>query len=341
MCALTIIEGKFVDSMVKLTVKVKLEFIYPKKAMKIQASWIKFNVTHKENIAVLHPIYGIHIEDTYNGRISFGNTSSEDKSLSFIKSTLQNVDIYFCSIITYPDGIEKVIEIVLPANIFGESQKQNNLVFNKPGENVAFTCPYEIGDSVLQVMWERSKADQVDIIVLCSSSGKQSFGSDFKERTLVDCSDANSKTVIPNIAASDFATYRCVATARNKTHVMIFTMAAPTMIFTAADEKQVTTCPVIEGYLCPSELGGDSSTFVPQKTEDEATVGGEDDQATWDHKWFIISIAGGISAAVIFSTDLHHHCLSQKPGNSYGSSNFPGTWNTGRREESSLEQTEI
>uniref|UniRef100_A0A8B9G159 Uncharacterized protein n=1 Tax=Amazona collaria TaxID=241587 RepID=A0A8B9G159_9PSIT len=75
----------------KQVLTVKLEFIYPKKAMKIQASWMKFNVTHKENIAVLHPIYGIHIEDTYNGRISFGNTSSEDKSLFFIKSTLQNV----------------------------------------------------------------------------------------------------------------------------------------------------------------------------------------------------------------------------------------------------------
>ncbi|KAM9024756.1 LOW QUALITY PROTEIN: CD226 antigen [Ara ararauna] len=277
------IEEKFVDSTVKLTY-CELECIYPKKAMKIQASWMKFNAAHKENIAVLHPICGIHIEDKYNGRISFGNTSSEDKSLSFIKSTL-NIGIYSCSIITYPHGIENVIEIVLP-----ESQKQNSLMFNKPGENVAFTCPYKIRDSVLQVMWERIKADQVDIVVLCSSSGKQSFGSDFKERTLVDCSDqANSKIVIPNITASDFATYCCVATGRNKTHVMIFTVAA-----------------------------------------------------TWDHKWFIVSIAGGISAAVSFSTDLHHHCLSQKPGNSYGSSNFHGTWNTGRREEeSSLEQTEI
>lgn len=75
-----------------------------------------------------------------------------------------------------------------PTNVCGESQIQNNLVFNNPGENVAFTCPYKIGDSVLQVMWERTKPDPVDIVVLCSSSGMQSFGSDFKERTLVDCS---------------------------------------------------------------------------------------------------------------------------------------------------------
>lgn len=110
MCALTSVEGKFVDSTVKLTAKVKLECIYPKKPKKIQASWMKINVTHKENIAVFHPIYGIHIEDKYNGRISFENASNEDKSLSFIKSTLQNVGIYFCSIVTHPDGIwEKVI----------------------------------------------------------------------------------------------------------------------------------------------------------------------------------------------------------------------------------------
>lgn len=84
--------------------------------------------------------------------------------------------------------------VFFPTIVFGESQKKTNLVFNKPGENVAFTCPYKIGESVLQVMWERIKADWVDVVVLCSSTGKQSFGSDFKEHTLVDCSDqANSK----------------------------------------------------------------------------------------------------------------------------------------------------
>ncbi|KFV89062.1 CD226 antigen, partial [Fulmarus glacialis] len=222
----TNVEGKFVDSTVKLTEKVKLECIYPNKAMIIQTSWMKLNVTHKENIAVLHPIYGIHIEDKYNGRIYFENASREDKSLSFIKSTLEDVGLYCCSIVTYPDGIwEKTIQIIQP-DAFEVSEKQNNPVFTKPGGNVTFTCPYKIGDSVQEVMWERIKADQVDTIVLCSSSGKQSFGSDFKERTLVDCSDqANSMIVIQNVTASDFATYRCVATGRNKTYdVMSFTV---------------------------------------------------------------------------------------------------------------------
>uniref|UniRef100_A0A663F1Q4 CD226 molecule n=1 Tax=Aquila chrysaetos chrysaetos TaxID=223781 RepID=A0A663F1Q4_AQUCH len=220
---------RFVDSTVKLTERVKLECIYPKKATIIQTSWMKLNVTHKENIAVLHPMYGIHIEDKYNGRIYFENASREDKSLSFIKSTLEDVGLYFCSIVTYPDGIwEKVIEII-QADAFEVSEKQNNPMFTKPGGNVAFTCPYKIGDSVQQVMWERIKADRVDIVVLCNSSGKRSFGSDFKERTLVDCSDqANSTIVIQNFTASDFATYRCVATGRNKTYVMSFTVAGKT-----------------------------------------------------------------------------------------------------------------
>ncbi|KFQ63104.1 CD226 antigen, partial [Pelecanus crispus] len=221
----TNVEGKFVDSTVKLTEKAKLECIYPKKAMIIQTSWMKLNVTHKENIAVLHPIYGVHIEEKYNGRIYFENASREDQSLSFINSTMEDVGLYFCSIVTYPDGIwEKVIEIIQP-DVFEVSEKQNNPMFTKPGGNVTFTCPYKTGDSVQQVMWERIKADQVDTIVLCNSSGKQSFGSDFKERTLVDCSDqANSMIVIQNITTSDFATYRCVATGRNKTYVMSFTV---------------------------------------------------------------------------------------------------------------------
>ncbi|XP_075600649.1 CD226 antigen isoform X1 [Balearica regulorum gibbericeps] len=220
------VEGKFVDSTVKLTEKVKLECIYPEKATIIQTSWMKLNATHKENIAVLHPIYGIHIEDKYNGRIYFENASREDKSLSFIKSTLEDVGLYFCSIVTYPDGIwERVIEIIQP-DAFEVSEKQNNHMFTKPGGNVTFTCPYKIGNSVQQVMWERIKADQVDTIVLCNSSGKPSFGSDFKDRTLVDCSDqTNSMIVIQNITVSDFATYRCVATGRNKTYVMSFTVA--------------------------------------------------------------------------------------------------------------------
>ncbi|XP_072707690.1 CD226 antigen [Ciconia boyciana] len=319
----TNVEGKFVDSTVKLTEKVKLECIYPNKAVIIQTSWMKFNVTHKENIAVLHPIYGVHIEDKYNGRIYFENASREDKSLSFIKSTLEDVGLYFCSIVTYPDGIwEKVIEIIQP-DAFEVSEKQNNPVFTKPGGNVTFTCPYKIGDSVQQVMWERIKADQVDTIALCNSSGKQSFGSDFEAHTLVDCSDqANSMIIIQNITTSDFATYRCIATGRNKTYVMSFTIAA-----------------------------------------------------TWDPKWFIIYIAGGISAAVLLLVFSLIFCITtayrkkkkrkritealskalystQTPvrsagiysyllANSYGRSDFHGTWNTERRgEESSFRQTE-
>ncbi|NXD84647.1 CD226 protein, partial [Halcyon senegalensis] len=227
------VEGKFVDSTVKLTEKVKLECIYPKKALIIQTSWMKLNATYKENIAVMNPIYGVHIEDKYNGRIYFKNASREDQSLSFIKTTSEDVGLYVCSIVTYPDGKwEKVIEIINPVvflcfstDAFEVSEEQNNPMFARPGGNVAFTCPYKIGDSVQQVLWERIKADGVDIIVLCNSSGKQSFASDFKERTLVDCSDqANSTIAIQNITASDFATYRCVATARNKTYVNTFTL---------------------------------------------------------------------------------------------------------------------
>ncbi|KAM6087634.1 LOW QUALITY PROTEIN: CD226 antigen [Chlamydotis macqueenii] len=219
------VEAKFVDSTVTLTEKVKLECIYPKKAAIMQTSWMKLNVTHKEN---MHPIYGIHIKNKYNGRIYFENTCRQDKSFSFIKSTLEGVGLYFCFIVTYPDGIwEKVREIIQP-DAFEVSEKLNNPVFTKPGGNVTFTCPDEFGDSAQQVMWERTK-EHVDIIALYSSSGKQSFGSDFKECTLVDCSDqANSKILIQNITAcpSDFATCNCIDTGRNKTYVISFTVVA-------------------------------------------------------------------------------------------------------------------
>lgn len=111
-------------------------------------------------------------------------------------------------------------------DVFEVSEKQNNPAFTKPGGNVAFTCPYKIGNSVQQAMWERIKADLVDIVILCNSSGKQSFGSDFNECTPVDCSDQeNSKIVFQNITASDFVMYFRVAAGRNKNYVISFTGA--------------------------------------------------------------------------------------------------------------------
>ncbi|KAM6281300.1 CD226 antigen [Porphyrio hochstetteri] len=228
-------------------------------------------------------------------------------------STLEDIGLYFCSVVTYPDGIwEKVIEVIQP-DAFEVSQKQNNHVFAKPGGNVTLTCPYKIGDSVQQVMWERLKADQADTVAVCNSSGKQSFGSGFRGRALMDCSDqASSMLVIQNITAPDFATYRCVATAGgNKTHVMSFTVTADR-----------------------------------------------------DHKWFIIYIAGGVSAAVLLFIFLlicitTAYCKKKKrkgitgavsktlqpaqtqPANSYGRPHFHGAGNTGRRAESSLGQPEI
>ncbi|XP_010133269.1 PREDICTED: CD226 antigen, partial [Buceros rhinoceros silvestris] len=130
--------------------------------------------------------------------------------------------------------------------VFEVSEKQTNPVLARPGGNVAVTCRYKIGGSV-EVMWEKIKADRIDTVALCDLSGEPDVGSDFQGRTLVDCSgQRNSKIVIQNVTASDFATYRCVATGRNKTYVMSFTVTA-----------------------------------------------------ALDHKWFIIYIAGGISAAVL------------------------------------------
>lgn len=88
-------EAEFADSSAKLTEKVKLQCIDQKKrkrAVIIQTSWMNLNVTHKENTAVLHPIYGIHTKDKYNRRIDFEN---RDKSLSFIKSTLEDDGLHY------------------------------------------------------------------------------------------------------------------------------------------------------------------------------------------------------------------------------------------------------
>uniref|UniRef100_A0A8C6Z759 Ig-like domain-containing protein n=1 Tax=Nothoprocta perdicaria TaxID=30464 RepID=A0A8C6Z759_NOTPE len=209
----------------------KLDCVYPKKATIIQTSWMKNNLTHKEYIAVLHPVYGIYITDNYKGRIHFQNDSSEDSSLYFIKSTLKDVGVYCCSIQTFPDGTwEKVIKIVQP-DVFEVPERQNNHVLTKPEENVTFTCPYNIGGPVQQVMWERIKVDQMDFIVLCNSLGQKSFGSDFEERALVDCtSKTSTMMVLQNVTASDFAMYRCVVTGRNKTFAMSFIVTGITLL---------------------------------------------------------------------------------------------------------------
>ncbi|PKK34272.1 CD226 molecule [Columba livia] len=72
-----------------------LESSTAEKDLIIQASWMKLNATDKENIVVLHSICGIHIEDKYSGRIYFEKASVEDKPLSFIKSTLEDVGLLF------------------------------------------------------------------------------------------------------------------------------------------------------------------------------------------------------------------------------------------------------
>ncbi|NWW04521.1 CD226 protein, partial [Oreocharis arfaki] len=200
----------FADSSAKLAEKVKLQCMCPKKkAVIIQTSWMKLNVTHKENTAVLHPVHGIHTKDKYNRRIYFEN---RDKSLSFIKSSLED-KAGFCWVLCFS------------TDSFEVSEKQNNPMFTKSRGNVAFTCPYKIGDSVQRAKWERIKANWVDIVIPCNLSGKQSFGSDFKERTPVDCSDQeNSRIVFQNITASDFAMYCRAAPGRKKTNVMSFTV---------------------------------------------------------------------------------------------------------------------
>ncbi|KAM4906269.1 LOW QUALITY PROTEIN: CD226 antigen [Sylvia borin] len=195
-----------------------------KKAVIIQTSWMKLNVTHKKNTAVLHPIYGIHTKEKFNRRIYFENRGS----LSSIKSTLEDHGLHYTdifSIVTNPDGIlKKVIEIT-QSDAFEVSGKQNNFMFTKPEGNVAFTCPCKMGDSVQQAMWERIKADWADIVILCNSSGKQSLSSDFKGCTPMDCSDQeNPSTVFQSITASDFALYFHVAAGRNK-YMMSFPVA--------------------------------------------------------------------------------------------------------------------
>nr|XP_009671627.1 PREDICTED: CD226 antigen [Struthio camelus australis] len=303
----TNVEGKFVDSTVKLKEKMTLDCVYPKKAMVIQTSWLKSNTTHTKNIAVLHPDYGIHIEDNYRGRIHFKNDSREDNSLFFIKSTLEDVGLYFCSIQTYPDGIwEKVIKVIQPADAFEVPEKQNNPVFREPGGNVTLSCPYKIGGSVQQVVWERIKADRIDSIVLCNSLGQKNFGSDFEERTLVDCApEASSMIVVQNITASDTAIYRCVATGRNKTYAMSFIVAA------TLDHQ----------WFIKYIAGGISAAFLLLLS----------DYCKKKKKKRITQA----SAKALYSTQL-------QPLNSYGTSNFHGTQHTGRRrEESSLSETEI
>ncbi|KAM6135454.1 LOW QUALITY PROTEIN: CD226 antigen [Pterocles gutturalis] len=313
------VEGKFVDSTVKLTENVKLECIYPKKAVIIQTFWMKLNVTHKENLAVLHPIYSIHIEDKYNGRIYFESASRQDKSLSFFKSTLEDIGLYFCSIVTSPDIWEKVTEIIQPGKCFEVSQKQNNHVFTKPGGRCRFTCP-KSEESVQQVMWERINADWVDTGVLCSLSEKQSLVQ-FKECRLVDCSNqTNPVIVIENITASDFATYHCVATGR-KTYVMsLLWLKESHLSLSDLIIGLQTRCWLV--FSC-FDLRAQCVLILPHMAG--------------------LKFRSGKTEANFTASALSLRTLSQdlKPANSYGRYNFHGTQKTERRgEESSLGQTE-
>ncbi|XP_019375582.1 PREDICTED: CD226 antigen [Gavialis gangeticus] len=217
------VEGRFVDVTVKLASNMQLECIYPKNATITQMSWIKCNETNKEAIATFHPSYGVHIDDKYKDRVYIVNASSEDKSLYFTKTSAADTGFYSCSIQTFPDGLwEKIIQVI-QSDVFDASMPQPHPVVTGLGGNLLLMCLYNLGGSVQQVKWERIQRDRIDTIVLCSWSGKKTFGSDFQQRTLIDCTPhVNNTLIIKNFTASDYGIYRCVATGGNKMDVMSF-----------------------------------------------------------------------------------------------------------------------
>ncbi|CAM4506865.1 CD226 antigen [Lepidochelys kempii] len=221
-------EGRFVDATVKLTNNMNLECIYPKTAGITQMSWVKSIATGKETIAVSHPLYGVHIEDKYKDRVRFINASSRDRSLNFIKTTEADVGLYLCSI-TFSDGVwEKVVQVI-QSDSFEVPVLPTNHTITESGGNVTLRCPYSVGNSVQQVMWERIKADRMDTIGLCNLSEGKTYGSDYQERAMIDCATQERDIlVIQNVTASDSGIYRC-RYGGNKTHVMSLTVTSETL----------------------------------------------------------------------------------------------------------------
>ncbi|XP_003219772.2 CD226 antigen [Anolis carolinensis] len=214
-CIAITVEGRHVDSTVKLGSTMTLECVYPKTATIIQVSWSKEKGKGKENIAVFKLPYDLYIESRYLFRVNVGNVTTNNKSLIFDNTTEEDIGFYLCSFQTFPHGTwEKRIQVVrsdeFSSRVFLDPHALEGSLAIELGGKITITQWHDPDIVVNRVVWEWIQIDHVDLISLCLNSAMPIYGSDYQERAKTHCANqANTTLVLWNITFSDSGIYRC------------------------------------------------------------------------------------------------------------------------------------
>nr|XP_020652311.1 CD226 antigen isoform X4 [Pogona vitticeps] len=169
-CIFVPLEGKHVDSTMKLARDMTLECVYPKIGRIIQMSWRKENNSSKEKIAVFRLPYDLSIANGYKTRVRISNNTTNNKSLIFNNADEEDTGFYLCSFHAFPHGIwEKRIQVVQSddskSQVFLDPDVTADSQVTKPRRNVTIMCWHDSDITVNQVIWERVQVDRVDFIV--------------------------------------------------------------------------------------------------------------------------------------------------------------------------------
>uniref|UniRef100_H3AUL4 Ig-like domain-containing protein n=1 Tax=Latimeria chalumnae TaxID=7897 RepID=H3AUL4_LATCH len=203
-------KGRTLDSTVKLTDNVILSCVYPGTGSINQVFWSKKANSTKARVAIFNRQYGVSVDKEYDGRLQFRNASSSDLSIVIKKATVKDLGTYYCSVSAFPDGVwQKEIEVVKEVD-FNGSRTVNTHIEVDVSHDATFRCQLSSTNKTEQITLERIRETHIDTIALCNLSHGKELGSDYRRRTVLNCTSATESIfIIQNITIEDGGTYRC------------------------------------------------------------------------------------------------------------------------------------
>ncbi|XP_041103129.1 CD226 antigen-like [Polyodon spathula] len=197
------------DTTVKMEQNLTLKCECPWSGNLSQINWERKSGSKKELVAVYHKQHGLKLFNKYERRIVFLNSSSMDGSITIINASAEDLGLYQCSIQTFPKGSWTKLLLVENSDGFGNRKPDSEEIVQK-GHHFMLRCHYVLNGTVYHVTFERIREKHKDTIAFCSFSDGKIIGSDYKERTLVNCSRARSiNLLLMNITLNDEGLYQC------------------------------------------------------------------------------------------------------------------------------------
>ncbi|XP_075067443.1 CD226 antigen [Mixophyes fleayi] len=222
-----LVEG-IVDTTVILRKRITLGCMYSGSETIVQCSWFKFNGSFEEPLCAFHNTYGKYISEKYKGRMSFVfENISSDMSITLTETSKQDIGIYFCYIALFPLGTVKKV-IAVQEDDFGKIMPSSHQTFTE-NSTITLNFQYTLEGDVKKVTLERFTDVKMDTIVSCeklmNSRTKATYGFDFINRILVDCSILHNITILIYQAAStDEGLYKSYFNAGSQNQTIVVNM---------------------------------------------------------------------------------------------------------------------